>query len=384
MQLSKEFLDEIISIRHDIHQNPEVSLKEYKTSEYIEKIIIDNGIDYKKGFAGTGIVAKIKKGTSDKKIGLRCELDALSIFEQNNFEHKSKIDGVMHACGHDGHMAMLIGAMLYINNNDIDFNGEVYFIFQPGEEGFAGAEKMIKDGLFEYANVDEIYSIHNWPGIEVGKAGVRNGPIMAATDTFKITINGQSSHAAMPNLGVDVINIGANIINALNQIVSRNVDPMDNCVVSATIVDGGTAVNIIPEINIIKGTIRTFDKNVRELVLNRIKKICDGFSVAFDCDINFDLYDGYPATINDDECTNHALKSIQIVLGDESVMTNINPSMGGEDFSYMLEKVKGAYIWIGNGFTKNLHNSKYDFNDDIIKYGVQYWIEIVKNRLNVV
>lgn len=384
MNICKDFISEIISIRHDIHKNPEISLEEFETSKYIENIIIQNDIEYKKGFANTGIVAKIKKGNSNKKIGIRCELDALSILENNDFEHKSLNNGVMHACGHDGHMAMLIGAMLYIKRYDVDFDGEIYFIFQPGEEGFAGAKKMIDDGLFDYADVSEIYSIHNWPGIEVGKAGVKSGAIMAATDTFKITINGLSCHAAMPNLSVDVVNIGSNVLGAINQIVSRNVDPMENCVVSATMVDAGCAVNIIPDKNVIKGTIRTFDKDVRKLVINRMEKICSGFSIAFDCKIDFNIFDGYPATINEENCTKYALNTIEDVLGNENVLTNINPSMGGEDFSYMLEKVAGSYIWLGNGNTENLHNSKYDFNDEIIKFGVQYWIKLVQNRLTIV
>ena len=371
--------EEVKSWRHHIHKNPEVSMEEYETSAFVKKQLDVMGVSYQE-FAGTGIVASIKKGTGNRAIGFRCELDALPMSEANTFAHASTKDGVMHACGHDGHTAMLLGAVKALKDSE-DFDGTVHFVFQPGEEGSGGAEIMMNEGLFDACPMEEIYAMHNWPGVDVGKAGVVYGAVMAATDSFYLTIAGRGGHAAMPDLSVDPVIASSHIIMALQTLVSRNVNPADKAVLSATIINGGSATNIIPDSVSIGGTVRTFLPETRDLIERRIEEVAKGFSMAFNVDIKVNYERGYPATFNATEQSQYAQAVMSDVLGAGNVADELQPCMGGEDFSYMLEKVPGNYIWLGNGDSKNLHNTGFDFNDDIIPLGISYWMAMAKSRL---
>ncbi len=376
-----EIKSQVKSWRHHIHANPELSLKEFNTSKFIIKKLKEMAIEYIV-LAGTGVVATIKKGTSNRAIAFRCEIDALPILEANDFPHKSKIDGVMHACGHDGHSAMLLGGVLALKDSK-DFDGTVHFIFQLGEEGSAGAKKMIDDGLLSKCQFEEIYALHNWPGVDVGSAVCIKGPVMAATDSFKLKITGEGGHAAMPNLSIDPVVAASQLISALQTLVSRNVDPLDKAVLSVTVLNAGNADNIIPDDVEISGTVRTFSSHTRDLMERRIGEVCKGFQIAFNVNIDVNYKRGYPPTYNWEDQSDYAAAAMGEVLGDQKVITNSNPCMGAEDFSYILEKVPGNYIWLGAGDRANLHNASFDFNDDIIEIGITYWMNLASSRLPV-
>ena len=379
--VASELHEEVKSWRRHIHQNPEVSMEEYATSAFVKSKLDEMGVSYQE-FAGTGVVATIKNGTGNRAVAFRCELDALPMGEENTFAHASKNDGVMHACGHDGHTAMLLGAVKALKDSK-DFDGTVHFVFQPGEEGSGGAEIMIKDGLFDACPVEEIYAMHNWPGIDVGKAGVVYGAVMAATDSFYISVNGRGGHAAMPDLSIDPMVATAQLITALQTLVSRNVNPADKAVLSATVASGGSATNIIPDTVRVEGTVRTFLPETRDMMERRIDEMVKGFSIAFNVEITCTYERGYPATFNSQEQSEYAESVMTDVLGAGNVASDLLPCMGGEDFSYMLEKVPGNYIWLGNGNSKGLHNTGFDFNDDIIPIGISYWMALATHRLPI-
>jgi|TARA_E500000081_G_C6135166_1_gene356214 hippurate hydrolase len=392
MQISKEIeniIPEIRSWRHTLHAHPELGYEEKWTSDFVADKLQSFGIEVHKGLGGTGVVGVLKGldahlgGGGNKAIGLRADMDALPMTEENDFPYKSKFDGRMHACGHDGHTAMLLGAakLLASRNN---FNGTVYFIFQPAEEGGGGGLAMIDDGLFDEFPMDSVWGMHNWPGMEEGTVAVHKGSVMAAADRFEVTVNGNGGHAAMPQATNDPVLAVTAIIQALQQIVARKQNPLDAVVVSVTQINAGSGFNIIPQKANFIGTIRTVNPATRVDVHKQFTQICEATALAYGCVADVSVIKGYPVTVNDIESSDKAIEVASSLFGKNSVKTNLTPSMGAEDFAYMLEKTPGAYIWLGAGEGKSgcmLHNTKYDFNDNILPLGISYWEKLVKTEL---
>ena len=369
--------------RRELHKIPEIGLKEYKTSSYIKDKLKGWDIEFKDGYADTGLIAWVKgsKGDSKKSIGLRADFDALPMSEKNNFDHKSSNEGMMHACGHDGHTTMLLGAVKYLKENN-DFDGTVYFIFQPGEEGFGGGEIMINEGLLNDFNIDEVYALHNWPELPLGHFGVSTGPMMAAVDEFDIIVKGKGGHAAIPDLGVDPVIIAAQIINAVQTIISRVTSPIDKALISITKVHAGSAYNVIDDEVFLGGTVRTFKEKTRILIQNKLNDTAKGIAQANGGDIEFIYKPGYPPTVNTKDESIFASEVAKNLVGDKNVITDVEPSMGGEDFSYFLNKKPGSYLYIGQkdeNHKAHLHTTKYDFNDNLLPVGVNFWVDLVKS-----
>ena len=378
--------DEMKEWRQDLHKIPEIGLEEYKTSEYIKKKLSSWNVDFKEGYSNTGLVAWIKgsKGKSEKSIGLRADFDALPMKEKNDFEYKSINNGMMHACGHDGHTAMLLGAAKYLSENN-DFDGTVHFIFQPGEEGFGGGEIMIKDGLFQDFKIDEVYALHNWPELPLGEFGVSSGAMMAAVDEFDIIVKGRGGHAAIPDLAIDPVIIASQIINAAQTIISRTTSPIDKALISFTIVNAGTAYNVIADEVLLGGTVRTFKKETRKLIEKKLHDLSKAIAQANGGDIEFIYKSGYPPTINSKEESIFAGNVAKDLVGGDNVNTEVEPSMGGEDFSYFLDKKPGSYLYIGQhdeNHKAHLHTTRYDFHDNLLPLGVNFWVELVKKFFN--
>jgi len=374
--------EEMKTWRQDLHRIPEIGLEEYKTSSYIKEKLKKWNIEYKDGYSNTGIVALIKgtKGNSDKSIGLRADFDALPMTEKNNFDYKSTNKGMMHACGHDGHTAMLLGAAKYLSENP-DFDGTVHFIFQPGEEGFGGGEKMIQDGLFKDFNIDEVYALHNWPGLKLGEFGVSTGPMIAAVDEFDIVVKGKGGHAAMPDLAVDPVVIASQIINSLQTIISRIINPVDKALITVTKIRGGSAYNVIDDEVKLGGTVRTFKNKTRDLIEKKIHDTAKGIALANGGEAEIHYYRKYPATINSKNESVFAGDVAKELVGEKNVVRDIEPSMGAEDFSYLLNEKPGSYLYIGqkdDNHNAHLHTTQYDFNDDLLPLGVNYWVALVK------
>jgi len=372
--------------RQHLHQCPETAFEETQTAQFIADKLTSFGLDVHQGLGKTGVVATLSAGNSGHKIALRADMDALFIQEQNTFAYKSRHDGKMHACGHDGHSAMLLGAAKYLSEHR-NFNGTVYFIFQPAEEGRAGAKQMIDDGLFEQFPADCVFGMHNFPDIPLGHFAVKSGAMMASFDCFEITLTGQATHAAMPHLGNDAIVASAQLINALQTIVSRSLNPADPAVVSITQIHAGNTWNAIPESVVLRGTFRCFSSTVQTTIANKITQlvnsICGGFDVSADIRFNPENA-GYPVTFNSEAETAIALKAAQAVAGEDRVNQQPTPSMGSEDFAFMLQEKPGCYLWIGNGSSENgclLHNPHYDFNDEILPAGAAYWVKLVEMKL---
>jgi len=379
-----QMLNEMKSWRQDLHKIPEIGLEEYKTSEFIKNKLKEFNVDFKEGYSNTGIVAWVKgsKGNSDKSIGIRADFDALPMPEKNIFNHKSTHKGMMHACGHDGHTSILLGAAKYLSENN-EFDGNVYFIFQPGEEGFAGGKKMIEDGLFNDFKIDEVYALHNWPELPIGSFAVNSGPMMAAVDEFDIIVKGKGGHAAMPQLSIDPIIIASEIISSIQTIISRSKNPIDKALISITKIQGGTAYNVIDDNVKFGGTIRSFQPETRSFIAKRIEEISKGVAYAHgaEAEIDFDLINKYPPTINHIKQSKFAAQVAKNMVGDENVNTDVKPSMGGEDFSYLLNEKPGSYLYIGQmdeNHKASLHTTKYDFNDNLLPLGVNYWVNLVK------
>ena len=379
-----QMLNEMTEWRQDLHKIPEIGLEEHETSKYIKNKLTEFKINFKDGYANTGIVAWVdgNQTTSDKTIGLRADFDALPMPEKNEFKHKSTNKGMMHACGHDGHTTMLLGAAKYLSENN-DFDGRVYFIFQPGEEGFAGGKKMIDDGMFRDFKIDEVYAIHNWPELPFGTFGVNSGPMMAAVDEFDIIVKGKGGHAASPHLSIDPVVISAQVISAVQTIISRSTDPVDKALISITKINAGTAYNVIDDQVKMGGTIRTFRKETRSYIEKRLREVCNGIAEAHGAEIKiqFDLVNKYPPTINSKKESIFAANVAKNLVGEDKVITDIDPSMGGEDFSYLLEEKPGTYLYLGQGddnHKAHLHTTKYDFNDNLLPVGVNFWVELVK------
>jgi len=375
-------------IRRDLHAHPEVAFCEVRTAEVVARELVALGIETHRGLAGTGVVGVLRAGRSERAIGLRADMDALSMNEANGFAHCSVFEGRMHACGHDGHTTMLLGAarLLAASRN---FDGTVYLVFQPAEEGGGGARAMIEDGLFERFPMEAIYGMHNWPGLPAGCFAVHAGPVMAGTDRFDIRIQGVGGHAAMPHLAIDSVYAGAALMQAVQSVVSRSLDPFDAAVVSITRFHAGDAYNVLPDQAELSGTLRSFSESVRQKALTRLTELCAGLSEAFGVKIDFSARaDSYPPTLNTAAQAAQCLQAAAAVVGHERIRTNERPSMGAEDFACYLQHKPGAYIWIGNdpadgehGSRAGLHNPAYDFNDNILPVGAAYWVELVRHIL---
>jgi amidohydrolase len=371
--------------RRDIHEHPELLYDVHRTAAFVADRLREFGCDeVATGLGRTGVVGVIKgrkpAGESDiKVIGLRADMDALPIEEATELAYASKTPGKMHACGHDGHTAMLLGAARYLAETR-NFAGDAVVIFQPAEEGGAGAAAMIKDGLMDRFAIDQVYGMHNGPGIPIGSFAIRSGPIMAATDSIDIRIQGQGGHAARPHLCIDSVLVGAQLVTALQSIVSRTVDPLESAVVSMCEFHAGNARNVIPQTAELKGTVRTLTAKVREMVEKRVREVVAGVAQMTGAKIEL-VYDrGYPVAVNHALQTDVARRVAEEIAGDANVH-EIAPQMGAEDFAYMLESRPGAFIFCGNGDSAGLHHPAYNFNDDAIVFGTSYWIKLVENTL---
>ena len=381
----------VAAIRRDIHAHPELCFEEQRTSDLIAQELTAWGIPIHRGLGKTGVVGIVKNGTSGRAVGLRADIDALPMTEHNHFAHASRHPGKMHACGHDGHTAMLLAAAKYLSANR-NFDGTVYLVFQPAEEGGGGAREMIRDGLFKLFPMEAIFGAHNWPGMSVGQFALRPGPCYASSNEFKITIRGKGAHGAMPHLGVDPVPVAAALVQAFQTIISRNKRPIDTGVISVTMIHTGEATNVIPESCVMEGTVRTFTTEVLDLIEARMQAMSLSIAEAYGCSVDFAFSRNYPPTINHDAETAFARRVLGEVVGPENVV-DFEPTMGAEDFSYYLQKIPGCYFMIGNGDGAHregghglgpcmLHNPSYDFNDDLIPLGATAWVRIAESWLN--
>ena len=383
----------IAAIRKDIHAHPELCFKEERTADVVAKQLTDWGIPIHRGMGTTGVIGIVHGrdgGKCGRGVGLRADIDALPMQEFNTFAHASKHAGKMHACGHDGHTAMLLAAAKHFSKHR-DFDGTVYLIFQPAEEGGGGAREMIKDGMFEKFPMQAVFGMHNWPGAQVGTFAVSPGPVMASSNEFKITIHGKGSHAALPHNGIDPVPVACQLVMAFQTIISRNKKPVDAGVISVTMVHAGEATNVVPDSCVIQGTVRTFTIEVLDLIESRMKQITDNLCAAFDTKAEFHFNRNYPPTINSATEADFARKVMERIVGKDNVMVQ-EPTMGAEDFSFMLQAKPGAYCFIANGDGSHremghgegpcmLHNPSYDFNDDLIPLGGTYWVELATQWL---
>ena len=377
---------EAIAWRHHIHQYPELSTKEFKTAEFVANKLEEFGLEVHRNIGGTGVVGILKNGTSERSIGLRADIDALQIHEQNSFSHVSKNDGVMHACGHDGHTAMLLGAAHILAENK-SFDGTIYFIFQPDEERGTGAKAMIADGLFTRWHMDAVYGMHNIPGVAKGKFVTRPDALMASESSFKIVIKATGGHAALPHMGTDPIVVGAQVVTALQTIVSRNLSAIDEtAVISVTNFETNGTVNVIPSIVTITGDTRSFTDSTLNKIEKAIERVVAGQCMSAGVDYDYEFNNSYLSTINTPKETVYAVEAAAKVVGAENVNGSCERYTISEDFSFMLREVDGCYILIGNGEGEcggtALHNPLYDFNDDILSIGIDYWVTLVNDQLN--
>jgi amidohydrolase len=383
---------EIAAIRRDIHANPELCFQENRTADVVAGKLTEWGIPVHRGMGTTGVVGIIegKTNKSGKAIGLRADMDALPMQEFNQFAHASKNAGKMHACGHDGHTAMLLGAAQHLAKTR-DFDGTVYVIFQPAEEGGGGAREMIKDGLFTKFPVEAVFGMHNWPGGKVGTFAVSPGPVMASSSEFKITVKGKGSHAALPYESIDPIPAAAAMVTAFQTIISRNKKPIDPGVISVTMIHAGSATNVIPDSCELQGTVRTFTMEVLDMIERRMREVASNTAAAYGATCEFEFARNYPPTINSQAEADFCRSVMVSLVGADSVLPQ-EPTMGAEDFSYMLQAKPGAYVFISNGEGDHramghgagpcmLHNPSYDFNDEVIPLGVSYWVKLTEKWL---
>jgi amidohydrolase len=378
-----DLTDDIVAWRRDFHAHPELLFDVHRTAGIVADKLRAFGCDeVVTGLGRTGVVGVIKgkSGGSGKVVGIRADMDALPIEEATDVAYKSTVPGAMHACGHDGHTAMLLGAAKYLADTR-NFDGTAIVIFQPAEEGGAGGDEMVKDGLMERFGVQEVYGLHNMPGIPVGHFAIRPGPMMAAADRFDIVVEGQGGHAARPHAGIDPLMVASQIVVALQTIVSRNVDPLESAVVSVCAFKAGETYNVIPQTAHLMGTVRTLTPEIRDLCETRIKAVAESIATAFGAKASVTYNRGYPVTFNHADQTGFMAMVAEDIAGPGGVDTTIPPVMGAEDFSFMLEKRPGAYIFLGNGDTAGVHHQAYDFNDEAIPYGVSLWAKIVETAM---
>jgi len=396
MKIFPEFIEQkdlIQNIRRDIHAHPELKFSEFRTSELVANQLRAWGIETHVGLGKTGVVGSLKGSLgAGKSIGLRADMDALPLQEHNTFAHTSQHAGKMHACGHDGHTAMLLGAAHYFSTHR-EFKGTIHFIFQPAEEGGGGAREMMADGLFTLFPCDAVFGMHNWPGMPEGSFGVIAGPMMASSNEFTITFKGRGAHAALPHNGSDPVFAIAQLVNALQSIITRNKKPVDTAVLSITQIHAGFATNVIPDDAWLGGTIRTFTTPVLDLIEARLREISAATAQAFDCAVEIEFLRNYPPLINHRQETQFAQEIIKKHFGIAHFIQDIEPTMGSEDFAFMLEKVPGCYVFIGNGDGTHrdaghgmgpchLHNPSYDFNDQLLPIGASYWVHLTQAFLN--
>jgi hippurate hydrolase len=380
----------IASIRRDLHAHPELCFKEVRTADIVAARLAEWGIPVHRGMATTGVVGIVKAGTSTRAIGLRADMDALPVTELNTFGHASRHPGKMHACGHDGHTAMLLAAAQHLAKHR-DFDGTVYLIFQPAEEGGGGAREMVKDGLFERFPMDAVFGMHNWPGMKAGQFAVSPGPAMASSNEFTVTIHGKGGHAAQPHTGVDPVLVACEMVQAFQTILTRNKKPIDAGVISVTMINAGEANNVIPDTCVLRGTVRTFSLEVLDLIESRMATIAEHVSAAHEARADFNFRRNYPPTVNSAAEANFARDVMAGIVGADNVLVQ-EPAMTAEDFSFMLLARPGAYAFIGNGDGAHrdlhhgdgpctLHNASYDFNDDLIPLGATCWVELARHFL---
>ena len=393
MQLIESILADsaaVAAIRRDLHAHPELRFEENRTADVIAKALGEWGIEVHRGLGKTGVVGIVKNGNSPRAVGLRADIDALPITERNSFAHASRHPGKMHACGHDGHTAMLLAAAKHLARHR-HFDGTVYLIFQPAEEGGGGAREMIKDGLFERFPMEAVFGAHNWPGMKVGQFAVKSGPVFASSNEFKITIHGKGAHGAMPHLGIDPVPVACQMVQAFQTIITRNMRPIDTGVISVTMIHTGEATNVVPESCVLEGTVRSFTTEVLDLIERRMKTVADATCAAFEASCEFEFTRNYPPTINHAAETEFAKSVMAEVVGSENVL-EFEPTMGAEDFSYFLQARPGCYFVIGNGDGAHragghglgpcmLHNPSYDFNDDLIPLGATLWVRLAERWL---
>jgi amidohydrolase len=386
-----QFRTDIQQIRRDIHAHPELRFEENRTSELIAQLLSGWGIAVTRGLGGTGVVGTLQQGSSTRAVGLRADMDALPIQELNEFAHCSQHAGRMHACGHDGHMAMLLAAARYLAETR-HFDGTLHLVFQPAEEGGAGAQRMIDDGLFTRFPCDAVYGMHNWPTLPFGSFGVAPGPAMASSNEFQIRITGKGAHAAMPHLGIDPVFIAVQVVNGLQAIVTRMKKPIDSAVLSVTMIHAGEAINVVPESARISGTVRTFSDTVTSQVEEQMRRIVQMTAAAYGAESHVDFHWNYPATVNHAAEAEFAATVMDEIVGRDRVVRDLEPTMSSEDFAFMLKVRPGAYVFIGNGDGTHraaghglgpcmLHNPSYDFNDDLIPLGATFWIRLAERHL---
>ena len=375
----RAFADELAEIRRDFHAHPELGLEEVRTADIVAQKLESWGIEVHRGVGTTGVVGVIRKGTGKTRIGLRADMDCLPMEEQTNLPYRSQSPGKMHACGHDGHTTMLLGAARYLAG--ADFDGTVNLIFQPGEEGIGGALAMLNDGLFERFPCDAIFALHNRPGMDIGKFAISKGPSAAGGAFFDIKVTGNGTHGARPEVGIDPVLVASHIVTALQSIVARNVPPTDTAVLSITRINGGDAYNVIPATATIAGTARAFSPEVMSLIETNMKRIAKGTAEAFGATAEVDFRVIFAPLINDAEQTDAIADAAASLVGDAAVDRLKPPGMGSEDFSFMMEKVPGAYIQVGNGESAQLHNPAYNYNDDCTPYGAALLATIAQQKL---
>jgi hippurate hydrolase len=386
-----QFHSELQQIRRDIHAYPELCFEEKRTSDVVAQKLTEWGIPVLRGMGVTGVVGVIRKGNGNRAVGLRADMDALPVQEINTFPHASKHTGKMHACGHDGHVAMLLGAAHYLSEHG-QFDGTVYVIFQPAEEGGGGAKRMMDDGLFTQCPMEAVFGMHNWPGIDVGAFGVTSGPMMASSNEFEVTVKGKGAHAAQPHKGIDPVMIAVQIAQSWQTIITRNKNPLDAGVLSITQIHAGSATNIIPDEAAMIGTVRTFTTEVLDLIEQRMRTIAEHTAAAFDAQVDFEFTRNYPPLINHARETSFAVEVMHSIVGAQNVDAQVEPTMGAEDFAFMLQKKPGCYVFIGNGNGEhrhsghglgpcNLHNPSYDFNDELLPIGATYWVRLAEAYL---
>ena len=386
-----EFHDDMKRWRRDIHAHPETAFEEERTAAIVAEKLESFGIEVHTGIATTGVVGVLHGGngpdrddkSGGRAVGLRADLDALDIHENNDFDHVSVNPGKMHACGHDGHTTMLLGAARYLAETR-RFDGTIYFIFQPAEENEGGGRVMVEEGLFERFPMAAVYGLHNWPGAPAGTFAVRPGPMMAAFDIFEITLTGRGTHAAMPHLGIDPVVAAAQVVQALQSIAARNTDPLESAVVSVTQIHGGDTWNVIPEEVVLRGTCRSFKPEVQDANESRLRQIVEATAAAYGVTSEVDYQRRYPSVINTVHETAFAAAVAAEIAGADNVEHDPAPSMGSEDFAFLLQEKPGCYIWLGNGPSDGgclLHNPHYDFNDEILAVGASYWVTLAESAL---
>ena len=385
------FQSEIQQIRRDLHAHPELCYEEQRTSDVVAAKLAEWGIPVIRGLGLTGVVGVIKHGSSPRAIGLRADMDALPMQEVNTFAHASRHPGKMHACGHDGHTAMLLGAAKHLAEHR-NFDGTVYLIFQPAEEGGAGARRMIEDGLFEQCPMDAIYGMHNWPGAPAGTMSVVEGPMMASSNEFYVTVKGKGAHAAQPHKGIDPVMVAVQIAQSWQTIISRQKSPLDTAVLSITQIHAGSATNVIPDEAELVGTVRTFTQPVLDMIEQRMGEIAKHTAAAFGAEVEFKFRRNYPPLVNHAAETKFAVEVMKAVVGADKVDDNVEPTMGAEDFAFFLQAKPGCYVFIGNGEGEHrdgghglgpcvLHNGSYDFNDNLLPIGASFWVRLAEMSL---